>query len=333
MLGGPGENAVKALASTAVQFTVKGNEQDVQNSLPAPTLPAKLLYQDKYIDGYHQGTRRTIGEWYWTSPWTSHSTLQASGEGTFISPELTYHGEFRDGKFHDTTGQATCYFGTTERYIGCFEDGHLSGQGVLERKRDQGRWTKVFEGHWLASKPVSGKHYDSDGVLWMVTVDGRVTAGGKLPRSLGDKMELLTALRNQQQITSTASETLNQLAVGITPEELFAMEEEHKRTVNELLLRLQMTTVILNGDASVLLELQKLDALGWIPSINQLYNIKVDADTRTVSSPFLLRLLSVLPPLTPGSEHDRIGNCCTARAHRCRESAAASACYQCEPSE
>lgn len=88
--------------------------------------------------------------------------IEASGEGQFVSPQLSYSGGFRDGKFHDLSGTATCTIGGTYKYTGGFAEGHLSGYGAMDRLVD-GAWHVVFHGTWKLSKPQIGTLLDPAG--------------------------------------------------------------------------------------------------------------------------------------------------------------------------
>lgn len=127
------DNIVVALAGAAVEFIRNGNRKQMEICVVLPSLEAKVHFQNEWIEGQHTGSRIILEECRsFKSYGLKVFKIQASGEGKFFSTQLNYTGHFLSGKFHDTTGSAVCVFGTTQRYTGCFEDGHLSGPGKME---------------------------------------------------------------------------------------------------------------------------------------------------------------------------------------------------------
>lgn len=162
----------------AVEFALHGNKKEILSQLGLPSLSAKILFNGEYIEGSHQGPReRCGGKRTLSSFMTKRFTVMASGLGQFNSPQLTYSGQFYQGKLHDTTGKATCSFGTTRRYTGSFEDGHLSGPGVMENFIE-GEWRVVYSGTYKLSKPWTGAHFDVTGVQMMTVHEGSTTSFG-----------------------------------------------------------------------------------------------------------------------------------------------------------
>lgn len=176
MLGGVGETVVISLANLALDFAINGNAKEIQSKLTLPSLPATIQFNNQPVHGHHQGMRAmSEGKRTWGSLGTLRFTIEASGEGKFVSDEVMFEGQFYRGKFHDTTGRAVASFGTTGRYMGSFEDGHLSGYGVLLRLIGA-ELIKVFEGTWKHSKPWTGKVFDISGNVMSSVMDG-VTIG------------------------------------------------------------------------------------------------------------------------------------------------------------
>lgn len=169
-----------------VEFDVNGSANEIESKLTLPSLPAKILINNQQVHGHHEGHRlmRSVPRSLWAFG-ARTNTIEASGEGRFVSPELTYTGHFLGGKAHDNTGAATASIGATQTYTGGFDDGHLSGQGVLMRLIG-GTWRKTFEGIWQQGKPWTGTHFDAVGGEMMTTHNGIITA------VLGKVSELLS---------------------------------------------------------------------------------------------------------------------------------------------
>lgn len=205
------------LVSMVVEFGVRGNKKDVEAKLGLPSLPATILFNNERIEGQHQGLRAVgEGKRSWGSLGTLRYEVEASGAGRFISADLIFEGSFFRGKMHDTTGKATCTIDTSRRYTGSFEDGHLSGPGVMENFID-GDWRATFRGTWKMSKPGTGTHYDSAGNQMMTVHEGTVTSvvaasSAAVPRLEADRVP----------------------PVSPTPERLSAVDVSHAESVGML---------------------------------------------------------------------------------------------------
>lgn len=176
-----GETILVALTSAAVEFLVNGNEKKVRENLLLPSLEAKILFHGQHIRGQHQGLRAMVGgERSVATLGSKKFAIQASGMGQFISDELTYSGNFLEGKFHDNTGDAKCFIGLKQRYYGCFKCGHYSGHGRLEIATG-GSWRIYFVGEWHASQRWTGDQYDQDGNIVLVWCEGRASAPQRAP--------------------------------------------------------------------------------------------------------------------------------------------------------
>lgn len=176
MLGA--DTLIVGLVSAAVEFVLHGNEQEVLGQIGLPSLPATIQFNGEVIRGSHQGPREKCGGVRKMVLFGAKCfNVEANGEGKFNSSELAYSGNFFHGKFHDLTGNATCCFGLVQKYTGYFEDGHLSGYGVMENCTD-GVWWVGFRGAWRKSKPYSGTQFDRAGRPIVTFHDGVVTGGG-----------------------------------------------------------------------------------------------------------------------------------------------------------
>lgn len=176
-----GEAVALALVDAVVQFAIHGNEKEMQERLLLPSLEAKIWFKDDWIEGHHQGLRALCGRQgsFWCIGPRCYS-VEASGHGTFVSEELIYTGIFVNNKLHDLTGNATCSFGSTVRYAGCFEHGHYSGQGTLSQMFN-GQWIVTFEGSWKLSKPWCGNYLDISGNVMSTVMDGVIIRLGPEP--------------------------------------------------------------------------------------------------------------------------------------------------------
>lgn len=177
MLGGMDSVAV-TLFSIVVEFGIYGNEKQVEAKLALPSLPATILFNNKKVKGQHQGLRgKSEGVRSVSSMGLLRYAIEANGMGQFISEELSYSGNFLKGKFHDTSGTATCSIGKLQKYTGGFDDGHLSGPGKMENFID-GEWRVTFRGTYEQSKPWTGAFLSATGEELMTVRDGAMTSVG-----------------------------------------------------------------------------------------------------------------------------------------------------------
>lgn len=165
------ETKAFAFSGTSVVILVESNnEKKIRENLQFPVLTATLLFNGETLIGHHQGMRAMRKERTFKSRGLKVCKIEASGEGQFVSPQLTYSGGFRDGKFHDLSGTATCTIGGAYKYTGGFAEGHLSGYGAMDRLVD-GAWHVVFHGTWKLSKPQIGTLLDPAGKELAITTN------------------------------------------------------------------------------------------------------------------------------------------------------------------
>lgn len=198
----------------ALEFAVNGSEAEVEQTKQLPSLSAQIVFQNVTIQGSHEGERIMVdGDTSIFSFWMQRFSVQADGRGAFISPQFTYHGGFHQGKMHDTSG--TCLLGSTQRYVGGFEDGHLSGRGVLEILVE-GRWCTVHEGQWVLSRPTTGRFHTT-------------TAGAAATASAHGDSETAASVRPPPISAGlTQKKPLPKQTAGKLPSELIAYDHDAK---------------------------------------------------------------------------------------------------------
>lgn len=231
------------LSRAVLEFAVVESEEEAQALSRLPCLKAWISANGRSIEGHHTGERT-----YTTRSDGQGFQILASGTGSFISSEMAFGGQFADSTLHDTSGSAVCYFNPHWRLIGVLGGGRC--HGVLEKHVD-GCWQTALDGEW---------NDESQG-----SACAEAASLAQLP---ADASDADASLPVPPQLSTQPTTITSEATTSVVPPAAGSKED--------LLSKLDLLSAVTTGDASILLSLHQLGALGTVTDINQLFPFKAD---------------------------------------------------------
>lgn len=167
LLGGMQGETISLLGVMKIEITINVDRQWLSREDRLEYVPARACFESgSTIRGKYSGQERALEN---RRPYLGmrreRFSITPHGAGTFICDEFMYSGDFINGVFQDTSGQAFLHmFSKKSRYTGCFADGAMNGPGLFELidEETEDFYTHI-EGTFKDNKPLEASVYSVTG--------------------------------------------------------------------------------------------------------------------------------------------------------------------------